>query len=403
MTARFSSASAYVLDAFLIGFVLLFIEGGTDIPLVTLWMALTFGSGLVALFLSWRKPYHPMPVLLAAALVMAIAFVFGASLGTVLAFTVMSLYRLHARFSEIEDRNTGDSNFLMLFLLVFTIALVLSIFNPLGTSSVLLLPLAAGAIIFYTFSRLLYRYLNARQEGAKLWEAFVAGSGIAVASAAASFLVYLLADETRQLAGTVLGGILAVVLWPFAGVLNWLVNSLNGMTSEEEMLSNRDNMEEALEQPEMFPSSGGMEFDYTIVAGIAVVLLIIGGIFLMRKIRPDIVQPKEETVAEISRFENVSEGEPVTRANHHYGMVDLHKIRMAFREFEGEATAAEKERLSHETVREWALREELPLSTFFFHTYDKVRYGKGSIAENEALPFLEELEQIKRNFFRENV
>lgn len=403
MTARFSSASAYLLDAFLIAFVLLFIDGGTDIPLVVLWMALSFITGLVTMFIRWRKPYNPTPVLLAAAMVMALSLSAGASLGTFLAFTILSLYRLHARFSEIEDRNSGESSFLVLFLFAFTIALILSIFNPLGTSSTLLLPVAAGAIIFYTVSRILYRFLNARQDGARFWQALAAAGGITLLSAGTALLIYVLADEARQLAGSLLGGILAVVLWPFAGVLSWLVNMINGMTNEEEMLSNRNNMEEALEQPELLPSSGGVEFDYTIVAGIAVVLLVIGGILLMRKIMPDPGQPQEEPVAEISRSAAATEVEPDNKPNHKYHMIDIHEIRRAFREFEVEAIAAEKGRLPHETLREWAQRLELPVSAAFFHTYDKVRYGTGHLAENEAMPFLEELDQIKRNLFKEKV
>ncbi|TAA72158.1 hypothetical protein [Planococcus salinarum] len=403
MTARFSSASAYLLDAFLIAFVLLFIDGGTDIPLVVLWMALSFITGSVAMLISWRKPYNPTPVLLAAALVMALSLVAGASVGTFLAFTIISLYRLHARFSEIEDGNSGESSFLVLFLLGFTIALILSIFNPLGTSSTLLLPVAAGAIIFYTVSRISYRFLNARRDGAKLWQALAAAGGITLLSAGTAFLVYAVAEETRLLAGSLLGGILAVVLWPFAGILSWLVNMINGMTSEEEMLSNRDNMEEALEQPEMLPSSGGAEFDYTIVAGIAVVLLVVAGILLMRKIKPDLGQPKEEPVAEISRSAAVTEVEQDIKPNHNYDMIDIHEIRRAFREFEVEAIAAEKGRLPHETLREWAQRQDLAISAGFFHTYDKVRYSTGHLAENEALPFLEELDQIKRNLFKEKV
>jgi len=403
MIARFSSASAYLLDAFLIAFVLLFIEGGTAIPLVPLWMALALFTSIAAMVISWRKLYNPMPVLLAAALIMALSLAAGATIGTFLALTIISLYRLHARFSEVEDNSSGENHFLIVFLLVFTISLVLSIFNPLGTSSILLLPLAAGAIIFYTISRLFYRFLNARQDGAKFWQAIAAATGIMLLSAGAGGLVYWLGDETRQLAGSLLGGILAVVLWPFAGVLSWLVNLINGMTSEEEMLSNRGNMEEALEQPETLPYTGGVEFDYTIVAGIAVLLLVIGGILLIRKIKPDLGQSKEEVVAEISRFTAVSEVEPEFKSNHDYQMIDIHEIRRAFREFEAEAIAAGKGRLPHETIREWALRQELWIPESFFHTYDKVRYGKGHIAQNEALPFLEELEQIKRNFFNENV
>ncbi|HSJ37271.1 MAG TPA: hypothetical protein VK945_03535 [Planococcus sp. (in: firmicutes)] len=403
MTARFSSASAYLLDAFLFAFILLFIEGGTAIPLVLLWLALTLVSALVAMLISWRKPYSPMPVLLAATLIMALSLAAGATIGTFLVLTVISLYRLHARFSEIEDSSGGESYFLIQFLLVFTIALVLSIFNPLGTSSILLLPLAAAAIIFYTASRLFYRFLNARQDGAKFWQALSAAAGITLLSAGAAFFVYLLADEARQLAGSLVGALLAIVLWPFAGVLDWLVNLINGMSSEEDILNNQSNMEEALEQPEMLPSSGGTEFDYTIIAGIAVLLLVIGGILLIRKIKPDLGQPKEETVAEISRFSAVFDDPPEAKPDHSYSMVDIHEIRRAFREFEREAIAADKGRLAHETIREWARRRELPISDNFFRTYDKVRYGKGHIAEKEAFPFLEELQKIKRSFLEENV
>lgn len=399
MIARFSSASAYLLDAFLIAFVLLFIEGGTAIPLVLLWMVLALVTGLAAMIINWRKPYSPLPVLLGAALIMALSLAAGATIGTFLALTIISLYRLHARFSEIEDNSSGENHFLIIFLLVFTVSLVLSIFNPLGTSNILLLPLAAGAIIFYTVSRLFYRFLNARLDGAKFWQAVAAATGIMLLSAGAGGLVYWLGDETRQLAGSLLGGILAVVLWPFAGVLSWLVGLINGQSSEEDMLSNRNSMEEAVEQPKILPSSGGVEFDYTIIAGVAIVLLVIGGFLLIRKIKPDLGSPKEEAVAEISRFSAISDDPPESKADHSYHMIDIHEIRRAFREFEVEAIAAEKGRLSHETIREWALRQDLSITTAFFHTYDKVRYGKGHIAENEAFPFLEELEQIKRNYF----
>lgn len=403
MTARFSSTSNYLLDAFLFAFLLLFIEGGTDIPLVVLWLALTLLSGVAALIISWNKPYQPIPVLLAASAIMVLALIAGAAIGTFLVFIIISLYRLHARFSEIEDRHSGEGNFLVIFLLVFTVALVLSIFNPLGTSSKLLLPLAAGTIVFYTVSRIFYRFLTARRDGAKLWQAAAASGGITLLSAGTAYLVYLLADEARHLAGWLVGSILAVVLWPFAGALDWLVNYITGLQSEEEMLSNRNDMGEALEQPEILPSSGSVAFDYTIVAGIAIVLLVIGGILLMRKIKPDMEPVKEEAVAEIGRFTPVSEDPAESKLDPDYNMTDIHEIRRAFRKFEAEAAAAEKERFRHETIREWAEREGLPLSDSFFRIYDKVRYGSGHLEANEAFPFLQELEKIKRNFFKENV
>lgn len=403
MTARFSSASAYIQDAFLISFVLLFIDAGARFPIVLIWLGLVLATALTASAVSWRKPYNPAPVLISAGLVMALSLFAGVTVGTFIVLAIVSLYRLHSRFSEIEDKSSGESFFLILFLVIFTIALVLSIFNPLGNSHVLLFPVAAAAIIFYTVSRLFYRYLNARQEGAKFRQALVASTGIIAISGSAAFMVYLLADESRQLAGSILGGILAVVLWPFAGVLNWLVNFVNGLSSEEEMLDNISDMEEQGELAEDFPYSGGMEFDYTIIAGIAVVLAVIIGILLIRKIKPDFVDQEEVSIAEISRFSEVADKTEEPEPVRGYDLVDIHEIRKAFREFETKANEAGKGRMEHETVREWAQREDLPFTEFFFETYDKVRYSEGSIATSEALPFVEELEKINKSFFRQNV
>lgn len=404
MTARFSSVTAYIQDAFLISFVFLFIDAGARFPLVLIWLGLVLASALTAAAISWRKPYNPSSVLIAAGLVMALSLFAGVTVGTFIVLTIISLYRLHARFSEIEDKSSGESSFIILFLVIFTIALILSIFNPLGSSQLLLFPVAAAAIIFYTVSRLLYRYFAARQEGAKLWQALAGSAGIIAISGAVAFVIYLLADEARQLAGTIFGGILAAVLWPFAGMLNWLVNIVNGLSNEEEMQDNLSNMEQQAEQTKDIPySQGALEFDYTIVAGIGIVLAVIIGILLIRKIKPDIPDQKEESVAEVIRFSEVENKAEEPEPASGYDLVDIHEIRKAFREFETQAIEAEKGRMEHETVREWALREELPFTEFFFRTYDKVRYSDGLIATSEAFPFVEELEKINKNFFRENV
>ncbi len=403
MIARFSSASAYVQDAFLISFLFLFIDIEARFPLVLIWLGLVFATALAAAIISWRKPYNPPLVLGAAVLIMGLSLLAGVSIGTFIALSILSAYRLHARFSELEDKNSEESLFLILFLVVLTIAIVLSIFNPLGNSQTLLLPLAAAAIIFYTVSRLFYRYLAARRDGANLREAIMASAAILTVSGAAAFMVYLLADEVRRLAGTLFAGVLSVVLWPFAGALNWLVDFINGLSNEEDMLDNLNSMEEQADQPEELPYSPGMEIDYTLIGGIGIVIMLIIGIILIRKIKPQFAGPKEESIVEINRFSEVSEEPKEPEIARGYDLVNIHEIRQAFREFEKEATAAEKGRFEHETVREWAQREELPFTGSFFKTYEKVRYSDGQIAENEAFPFLEELEKINRNFFEENV
>jgi hypothetical protein len=41
-----------------------------------------------------------------------------------------------------------------------------------------------------------------------------------------------------------------------------------------------------------------------------------------------------------------------------------------------------------------------PATASFYHTYEGIRYGSGSVSEDEARPFLEELRKIKEEFFQ---
>src|SRR5690606_28934231 len=150
------------------------------------------------------------------------------------------------------------------------------------------------------------------------------------------------------------------------------------------MEANRDKLEPAEEQTEIMAYTGGVEFDYTIVAGIAVLLLVIGGIFLIRRIKPDSGIAKDEPVAEISRFASEAELAEDPEPARAYTPVDIHELRIVYRDFEYMALRCEKGRMNHETVREWAERAGLPFTQSFFRTYDKVRYSDGQIAKSEA-------------------
>ncbi|WP_422123680.1 hypothetical protein DHX103_02405 [Planococcus sp. X10-3] len=401
MTARFSSASAYMLDAFLIAFVLLFLEGGGEIPLALIWLALTFVTAFAAVMISWRKPYRTLPVMFAAVIIMAAALAAGVTFSIFIVLTILSLYRLHARFSENEDGSEGEGRFLVLFLLTMTFALIITLVNPATDPQNLIWALSMSAIIFYTLSRLLFRYLDAKNDGGKLWHALAAGLGIILLSGGAAAVVYLLADKVRHVAGEVLGVIVFFVLWPFSG----LYDRFGDFIASEalEMESTEGKIEPESSDTELFSGAETMEFDYTVGTAIVVLLLLIGGILLIRKIRKNTEQKVEERTAEISRFTTQPEAPVEPPAVHNHDMVDIHEIRRAFREFEREALTAQKGRLEHETIREWAQREDVQVSQSFFNTYDKVRYGNGGIAAIDAIPFLEELEKIKMILLKENV
>lgn len=401
MTARFSSASAYLLDAFLIAFILLFLEGGGEIPLAIVWLALTFITAFTAVLISWRKPYKPFPAMLAAIIIMALALAAGVDFGIVIVLAILSLYRMHARFSENEDGSEGEGSFLVLFLLTMTFALIITLVNPATDPQNLIWAISVAAITFYTIARLLFRYLDAKKDGAKLWHAAASGVGILFISGGAATLIYLFADKVRYVAAEVLGVIVFIVLWPFSGLYDRFGDFI--ASEAQSIESTEKNVEAETSDTELFPGAETVEFDYTVGTAIVVLLLLIGGILLIRKIRKNPNQKVEERVAEISRFTTQPEAPVKTAAVHNYDMVDIHEIRKAFREFEAEVTAAERGRLSHETIREWAQREEVSVSESFFGIYDKVRYGSGGIAANDANPFLDELKQIKKILLKENV
>lgn len=404
MTSRITSASSYVLDAFLIAFVLLFLEGGSSIPLALIWMVLVFITAIAAVLVSWRKPYNPVPVMIVGAVIMLASVAVGVDIGIVLILTILSLYRLHARFSEIKDSSSGEGSFLTIYLLMMTFALIITLVNRDTDPHNLIWGLSMAAIIFYTVSRLQFQYMLARKDGAKLKHAVAAAAGITLLSGGAAAFVYLVADEARFLAGEALGMLIAIVFWPFRGIFDWGLNRL--IENKPEEVESTGIVEPAPTEATMFQASEPLEFNYLIGTAVVVVLLLIGGIILIRKIKADTTQQKKEApVAEISRFTSVDEKveEAVLDSGRNYSMVDIHEIRMAYRDFESKAKASDHGRMPHETVREWAGRIELPFSTAFFRTYDKVRYSEGQIASSEAAPFLQELETAKENIFKKQV
>lgn len=404
MTARISSASSYVLDAFLISFILLFLEGGSSIPLALIWMTAVILTAITAVWISWGKPYNPMPAMIAGAVIMLASIAVGVDLGIVLVLTILSLYRLHARFSEIKDSSSGEGSFLTFYLMIMTAALIITLVNRNTDPHNLIWGLAIAAIIFYTASKLHFRYMQARKDGAKLKDALAAAAGITFFAGGIAAFVYLVADEARYLAGEALGILIAIVFWPFRGVFDWGLNIL--IDNKPEEVESSGNVETAPVEATVFPESEPLEFNYLIGTAVVVALLLIGGFILIRRIRADkTLEKKEAPIAEISRFSSVEETaeDEVSRSNGTYSMVDIHEIRQAYRNFESHATASDHGRMPHETVREWAERIGLPFSSSFFSTYDKVRYSDGQIAASEAAPFLHELEIAKEKNFKKQV
>lgn len=404
MNYRFLSAVNYMLDAFAISLALVFLDRETAIPLAIVWVILSAFTAIMSFLVFRNKEYQPKIAAAIVLAIMALCIIAGASLFIFAAFSMMAMYRIHARFSVADDSGR-DGSFLLVFVLLFSVMMFFSLINPTADGDNLLYPLAIAAIMFYIISRLLYNYTNSRNAGARFSHVLLSIGGILGLAAAGGWLVYSVGEYARQLAGAIVGGIVTVILWPFAGLMENVTEYLSGLSTEEEMQKNLDRMdsEEATEEANEVVAAASAEFDYNVMIIIVLMIFLVLLVLWLRKMKPEKESRKEEKAVEIQRFETAAMEEQQRSSAVNYSEMDLDIIREAFRDLETTAAGKGKGRHSYETVREWIQRMDWPVAEPFFYTYDFVRYGDGKISEQEALPFLEEINKINERYLKENV
>lgn len=405
MNSRFLCAVNYMLDAFAIALFLAFIDRETIIPLAIVWLMLSALTAITS-YVVFRKREYQRGIAIAIVLViMALCIAAGTSLFVFAAFSILAMYRLHARFS-VDGDSSRDGKFMMFFVLMFSVMMFFKLINPMSDKDSLLYPIAVTALIFYVITRMTYRYLSSRNDGARFSHVLLSIGGILGLSAAGGWLVYGLGEYARQLAGWVLGGVVRIILWPFAGLLENITEYLSGLSTEEEMQETLDKMdsEEAAKETTEAVGFASAEFDYSVLVIIVLLIFLVLLVLWLRKVKPEKESKNEEGKVEIQRFKtaDAKEQQPNSSAAS-YSKVDLDIIREAFRDFETLAAGKGKGRHSYETVREWLQRMDWPADEPFFNTYDFVRYGNGQISEQQAFPFLEELNKINEKYLKENV
>ncbi|MDN7226122.1 DUF4129 domain-containing protein [Planococcus sp. N064] len=407
MISRLWSAGNYMLDAFAISLLLVFLKNETAVPLMWLWLLLSFGAAALAFTLFLKFSYHVMGAALVAAVTLIAAMLLGMPIWLAVVLGILTLYRLHARFSVFDGDGQQEGHFLLVFILLFSVALVISLFNPQVENSEEIFAIAIAATGFYVCFRLLYRYIQTRKEGTS-FSMLAVGTAIVIGSASLSgFLVYFLAEDARRLAGWVLGSVLKIVLWPFAGLMEKLTEYLSGLSTEQEMKETLEKLNpETLAEQEGQASFQPEAADFPVELMLAAILLVffILLVFWLVKNKPEKEEQQEKGAAETQRYPTSSAEEPseqLTRVQ--YAELDVEAVRKAYRAFEQQADAAGLGRKEYETVREWMNRMSWTVSESFFKTYDLVRYGSRTLTELEGEPFLEEIKKIKEKYLKEYV
>lgn len=407
MISRLWSAGNYMLDAFAISLLLVFIKNETAVPLMSLWLLLSLGAAVLAFVLFLKFSYHVLGTALVAAVIFITALVLGVPIWLAVVLGMLTLYRLHARFSVFDSESHQEGHFLLVFVLLFSAALVISLFNPRVENSEEIFAIAIAAAGFYVCFRLLYRYMQTRKEGVS-FSVMAIGTSLVISSASLSgFLVYFLAEDARRLAGWVLGGILQIVLWPFAGLMEKLTEYLSGLSTEQEMKETLEKLDpETLAEEEGQASFQPKDVDFPVEFMLAAILLVFFAllVFWLLKNKPEKEEQQEKGAAKTQRYPITSADEPSEQPTQvQYAEMDVEAVRKAYRAFEQEAETAGLGRKEHETVREWMNRMTWNVSEGFFKTYDLVRYGSGTLTESEGEPFLEEIKKIKEKYLKEYV
>ncbi|TWT28027.1 hypothetical protein [Planomicrobium sp. CPCC 101110] len=405
MTQRFLAASNFMLDAFLLSLLLVFINIEMEIQPLFVWLALSALTATVSFFAFSKVPYRPDFAVLACAGTMGFAFFAGASIIAVLIFIIAAVYRLHIRFSANEEELDADNRFLFNFVLLFTAVLFISLMDPVAGKSGMLFSIVISTVSFYVASRLVHRFLKSRDDGASCKQLLLMACSVLGLSAAGGAFVYGVVDEARYAFGALLGGLLRIVLWPLAFVMDKLVSFLNSLAGEEHKQQNIENldMEDLADPPADRADPAAADFPFELIF-IGILLVLLFSLFLwLRKTKSEKEEKKTADNIEIERSAAAPIQSAVPDQEIRYAMVELDIVREAFRDFEQSARQAAKGRESHETVREWLKRMEWATSDEFFETYDFVRYGSGQIPKTEALTFLEEIQKIKEKYLKLNV
>ncbi|KAA0958490.1 hypothetical protein ACQKDD_05980 [Planococcus kocurii] len=406
MTSRLPSAIHFMLDAFIIALVLVFADTQGALSVAWIWLLLAWLVSVSSYLLFSRYSYQLVGGIGLSTVATVSMWAMGMSLWLATILGMLSVYLLHARYSvRYKEFNYGHY-FLMKFTVVFSICWTLVLLNPNQQTSRLLFSIVPVAILFYVGAQLLYSYLHTRQTGAKFSQvASVFGLLVSIPSVVAISIFYI-ADDVRRLAGWAVGGMIRVVFWPLALLLEQVNEFLAGLSTEEEMQETLEVLgpdEETGQRETMVSETMPSDFPIEILLGIVMVISAVVLIIWLRKIKPDSETPVPKSTIRMKRHDHLSTELFVSTAKESPASRDLHQIREVFRSLELMAKEQKLERQSHETVREWIARMDWDVSASFYKTYDRVRYGDKQLPESQASNFIAEIEKIKNHYLNKNV
>lgn len=403
MTSRFISFRYFMLDAFIISLVLVFI----DQPIAWRWIAIALLVSSSAYLLFSTYAYRLIVGIGISLMATLVMWFVGIPLWLALLLGILIIYMLHGRFAVFYNGFSDDHHFLIKFIVVFSVCWVILLLNPEAQSTQSLFTIVPVAILFYTVSHVMYLYGFSKSEGARFSQLASALIALFSMASVAAIVTFYIADEVRRGLGWVVGGVIRLLFWPLALLMEQVTEFLSGLSTEEEMqetISKLDPDKKMVQNDQPIYEAVATDYPVEMLLGLVILSCIIVLILWLRKTKSELQEPVQENSNSTKRYNHQSTKPVVSVATKPLeNRMDLHQIREVFRELEKTAKEQNLGREKYETIREWIARMKWDVSDSFYHTYDRVRYGDKQLPELQVAEFIMDIQKIKNDYLKENV
>jgi hypothetical protein len=389
-------------DIWIIALVFVLISNETIKVLPFIWIGLQLIIAVVSLFI-FRKtgPNMVIPFIIPT-ITLLILFLFGAPVWLFILAVAFSIWRIQARFNTIQNMQTTDSSFSLIFIAIFLLVhLICFIFENEGYRFILYSVFLTGIALFVGI-RLFSVLINTDKQNSlpimKLAGVYMVSI---VTMTCISVFIYFLAPILRKMFDVLFVAILHVLLIPFGPLMGYMEGLIDKFQIRKMEEDNQTEVGELgnIETKDIIVNETTIHFPFEwIYFGLAVIVVL----FIIRYLLKN--KPNKFGVEQIEiDYDNsqLNEEEKQKSQSNSLYKVETSLLREKYLAFEMEARSFEIERNKSETVREWFKRMEWKVEDDFFQIYEEVRYGKQSISAEKAELFLGTLNETKNNFFIE--
>ncbi|TQR20176.1 hypothetical protein [Psychrobacillus vulpis] len=390
----------YLNDVWIIALLFVFIQHLTTISLPFIWIGLQLIIAIIASLVYSKTGPNLIVALVVPTVALLPLFLIGAPLWLYIISLGISIWRIQARFHTMQDEQTLDGSFTLLFCTTFLGVYLLCLFMKFQGYSTTLFILLIGGMTLFVGVRLFSIWVHTDKRNSLSFQQLllVYIAGILGVTVLTSF-IYWIVDDIREMVDELIAVIISLAIIPLGPFIEYLVNLIDKFRKESGPLSE---LIPNIKQPNIDANnaisksfSTDFPFEWFIAAVVVVIILI--AIVKIVKRKP------EESKVEMNnlQYENkiMSVVEKQNSETKSLYVVESSILREKYLQFEIEAKVYELGRVNSETVREWFKRMDWLVENRFFSIYEEVRYGGQVIESSKADLFIKTLEETKKNYF----